>query len=400
LRDKEYQMYCIGIDVAKYKHCLAVISEGGEKIIVNHMFANSTDGFKKMLELLASKGITCVNARIGLESTGHYGQALVSHLSDEGFAVCMINPLMTHNFRKAQSVRKVKTDAVDALAIAQWLLAENPPATRFASDTLRELKSIARFRTSYSQIIGDCKRKVICLLDQVFPEYHTFFSDVFGKASMAVLARYQSASALSIAHIDALASLLSKSSHGRLGMAHAQSLKSAAKASFGVAPATDAMAFELRQLLDRIAFTRKQMSALDAKMASLMDDIASPITTIPGIGNVCGPIILGEIGDISRFASASKLVAFAGLDPSVYESGEFSGSKSHLSKRGSPYLRWALWLAADRARMFDPRFEAVYVKKRAEGKCHKVALCNVIRKLCNVIFAVLRDNEPYVCKAV
>lgn len=155
---------------------------------------------------------------------------------------------------------------------------------------------------------------------------------------------------------------------------------------------------QLRQLLVQIEFTRGQMAELDAELARMVD--GSPITTIPGIGAVCAAGTLGEMGDVSRFESASRLVAFAGCDPSVFESGEYEGPKAHLSKRGSPYLRWYLWLAADRARMFDPVLRGYYLKKRSEGKCHKVAVSAVVRKLCAIVFAVLRDGGPYVCPVV
>jgi transposase len=294
-------------------------------------------------------------------------------------------------------MRKVKNDAVDALALAQWLSSRNPSAAKLSSKEASELKSIARFRTFQVQIISDCKRKVIALLDQLFPEYEQFFSDIFGVSSRAVLMRYPSAEALSRAHIDALTRLLERSSRGRIGKDTAEALKAAAKASFAYSAAGRSQSLELCQLLAQIEFTREQLDALDARIEELLVKANTPLKTIPGIGTVCAAAILGEIGDITRFGRPASLVAYAGLDPSIYESGEFTGTKNHLSKRGSTYLRRALWLASDRARMFDPCFCAYYEKKRSEGKCHKVAISAVARKLCNTIFAVLMSNTPYVC---
>jgi transposase len=390
-------MFFIGIDVAKRRHRMAAITERGVKVIENYAFLNTTKGFEQMLESLASLGITHKNSRIALEATGHYSRSLCTHLRDHGFEISIGNPLQTHNFVKAQSIRKVKNDAVDALALAQWLLSTNPTCAKLSTPKVSELKSIARFRTFQSQIIGDCKRKVLAVLDQIFPEYADFFSDVFGSASVAVLLRYPSAKALSHAHIDSLSNLLEKSSRGRLGRELALALKCAAKSSFATNEALDSQSFEISQLLAQITFTKKQLALLDKKMESLLKKAQTPIKTIPGIGTVCAATILGEIGDITRFLKPSALVAFAGLDPSVYESGEFVGTKNHLSKRGSTYLRWALWIAADRAKTFDPAFNAYYLKKRLEGKCHKVAITAVARKLCNTIFAVLTRNTPYVC---
>jgi transposase len=393
------EVFFIGIDVAKRKHSLAAISESGKKVIEGFEFANSAEGYAQMLSRLKSAGITAEDSLVALEATGHYSRSITSHLAGSGFKVCLGNPLQTHSFAKAQSIRKVKNDAVDALALAQWLLVGKPDSAKLPSSETEELKSIARFRTFQSQIISDCKRKAIAVLDQIFPEYERFFSDIFGATSLAVLDRYPGAAALSRAHIDALSRLIETSSRGRLGKGLAESLRSAAKSSFAVDSAIGAQTLELKQLVAQIEFGGKQLEGIDRKMNELLLKAATPITSIPGIGTVCGATILGEIGDISRFKKPSSLVAYAGLDPSVYESGEFRGTNNHLSKRGSTYLRWALWIAADRARMFDPAFKDYYLKKRLEGKCHKVAISAVARKLCNTIFAVLSNNRNYVCPA-
>jgi transposase len=392
-------MFFIGIDVAKRKHSLAAISQTGEKVVEGFEFANSAEGFGLMVSKLRSVGATPENSIVALEATGHYSNSISAHLVEAGFEVALGNPLQTHNFAKAQSIRKVKNDAVDALALAQWLMVSRPDSAKLSPSETAELKSIARFRTFQSQIISDCKRKAIAVLDQTFPEYERFFSDIFGATSLAVLDRYPSARALSRAHTGTLARLIEQSSRGRLGEDLAEALKDAAKTSFAVNSAIRAQSLELKQLISQIEFGKGQLAEIDREIKSLLDKAASPITSIPGIGPVCGATILGEIGDIARFKKPSSLVAYAGLDPSVYESGEFKGTNNHLSKRGSTYLRWALWIAADRAKTFDPAFGAYYAKKRAEGKCHKVAVSAVARKLCNTIFAVLTNSRNYVCTA-
>lgn len=387
-------MYSIGIDIAKHKHAAAVLGEGGELIIENYEFANTAEGFSLFLKTLSSQGVGFEGTKVCLEATGHYGKALISHLRDKSFEVFEINPLLTSNWRKSMSVRKVKNDRVDALALAQWLFLGNP-AKKTMLQEHEELKTLARSRTFLSHIIGDAKRRAHAILDVVFPEYAAFFSDTFGLASTAVLKRWQSAEAISKARIDVLASCLSKASRNKLGRLKAEELKALAQSSFGRGQESGAHAFHLIQLLDQIEFTKAQMTELDIELARLVAKANTHITTIPGIGPVCAAVILGEIGDFARFDSPSKLVAFAGYDPSVYESGEFSGSNNRISKRGSTYLRWTLWLAADRARRFDPVLKGYYEKKRDEGKCHKVAICAITRKLCNIIFAILRDNKPY-----
>lgn len=393
-------MFNIGIDIAKRKHCMAIIGEGGEVIKQGFFFANTTEGFRCLLEALSEANITYANSRICMESSGHYGRALRSHLEDHGFEIREVNPILTRNWRKTMSVRKVKNDSVDALAIAQWSSAISNPGHKPCSKETEEIKSLARSRTFQSRIIGDCKRKAHAILDEVFPEYPKFFSDPFGKTSMAVMKRWPSAEKITEARIDVLAKCIKDASRGKLGRTKAERLKELAKSSFASHSKTSAQAFHLKQLLSHIEFLEVQLAELDYELGLLFAKTKSPITTIPGIGSVCGPTILGEIGDISRFSNPSQLVAFAGYDPSVFESGDFKGTKNHISKRGSTYLRWALWVAADRARMFDATFKAFYQKKRDEGKCHKIAVCAVARKLCNVIFAVLRDNTPYVVKTI
>lgn len=387
-------MYSIGIDIAKYAHSVAVLGKGGEILVNEFEFANTAEGYKALLNRLSSKDIGPDSSEVCLEATGHYGRALISHLRESGFTVFEVNPILTHNWRKAMSVRKVKNDRVDALALAQWLYLGNP-AKKTMLQEHDELKTLARSRTFLSHIIGDAKRRAIAILDQVFPEYARCFSDTFGLTSLAVLKRWPSAYAISLARIDALSKCMSKASGGKLGRYKAEKLKALAKSSFGLGQESEGKAFHLLQLLAQIEFTKSQMAALDLELARLVAHAGTFITTIPGIGAVCAAVILGEIGDITRFDSPSKLVAFSGYDPSVFESGEFTGTRNRISKRGSAYLRWTLWLAADRARRFDPVLKEYYEKKRAEGKCHKVAICAITRKLCNIIFAVLRDNKPY-----
>ena len=388
--------YCIGIDIAKFKHSAAVIAPGGERLLTGFEFDNGKEGFASLLAKLAEVGAACGDSGVCLEATGHYGRNLIAFLEAHGYEVFEVNPLLTSNWRKAMSVRKVKNDAVDAEALALWLLAGNPTRRRRSKSEMDDLRSLARSRTSLSHIVSDCKNRAHAILDVTFPEFHGFFSDDFGRAACAVLKKWGSAAGVAKARVDSIENAMTGAAGKRFGRADAERLKALAKSSVGQPSAP--LEFQLRQLLAQIEFTKGQEAELDAELERLI--AGSHITTIPGIGTVCGAGILGEIGDVSRFASAAQIVAFAGCDPSVFESGEFEGSRAHLSKRGSPYLRWYLWIAADRARVSDPVLRDYYLKKRSEGKCHKVAVSAVVRKLCAIIFAVLRDGKPYVCPAV
>ena len=244
--------------------------------------------------------------------------------------------------------------------------------------------------------IADLKRKVICVLDQVFPEYESIFSKVFGSTSKEVLLTYITPAELEGVSVEQLTELLAGLNRQKCGAAQAQRLSQATAHSFGVTFCRDTFSFQLRTLLDQMNFIEQQVADTEKQIRVLMDSLASPITSITGIGPVLGAVILGEIGDIARFDSASKLVAYAGIDASVSQSGQFESTSNRMSKRGSPYLRRALYQAAMVAAFHDPELIAFYQKKRAERKHHSVCIGAVARKLCYIIFAILKENRPYV----
>jgi transposase len=233
------------------------------------------------------------------------------------------------------------------------------------------------------------------LLDQVFPEYAKLFSDTFGKSSLEILKEYSTPEEFLNVDTDYLAQTLAIASKGRLGLSKAEQIQDAAANSFGIKLALDTFSFQIKQLIEQIKFIEEHIVQLEEQISILLKKLDTPIETIPGIGPVLGAIILSEIGDITRFKDASKLVAFAGIDPTVKQSGEFMGTKNKMSKRGSPYLRRAIWLAANVASFNDPVLSAYYNKKRQEGKHHFTAIGAVSRKLLYIIHAVLRSNKPY-----
>lgn len=233
------------------------------------------------------------------------------------------------------------------------------------------------------------------MLDQVFPEYAKLFSDTFGVTSREVLLNYSTPEELSKINTKKLANLLDKTSKGRFGKDKALQIKDVAAHSFGITIATDAFAFQLRQLLEQISFIEDQVEQLDLEIAAYMRQSDSFITTIPGIGPVLGAVILSEVGDIARFDDGKKLVAYAGIDASVSQSGNFEGIQMHMSKRGSPYLRRALYTAANVAAFHDPELSAYYQRLRLRGKHHGVAVGAIARKLCYIVYGVLAENRPY-----
>ena len=387
-------MFYVGIDIAKNTHEAAILSDCGELVGSTLKVANTTTGAQKLLNHLAKAGVATDNAIIGMEATGHYWLAIYSFLVGQSYTVKVINPIVTDAYRN-MSVRKAKTDQIDAVVIAKVLRLGEYKEAPTANEQTLGLRQLCRFRAYEVDLCSDLKRKSIALLDQIFPEYAKLFSDTFGVASREVLLNYSTPEELSQINTRKLTNLLDKASHGRFGKDKALQIKDVAAHSLGITIATDAFAFQLKQLLEQISFIEDQVEQLDLEIAAYMKQTDCFITTIPGIGPVLGAVILSEVGDISRFEDGKKLVAYAGIDASVSQSGSFEGNQMHMSKRGSPYLRRALYTAAGVAAFHDPELSAYYQRLRQRGKHHGVAIGAIARKLCFIIFSVLTENRPY-----
>jgi len=387
-------MYFCGIDVAKHKHAVLVVDDGGQVVRPAISIDNSRTGFA---QLSASLVALCDPVVVGWEATGHYWLALYDHLTQQGYAVTVINPLQVAAYRRS-GIRKTKTDTTDAFWIADFLRIANLRPTDRELPIILQLRELSRFRFWLTDQIGDCKRKVLCILDRVFPEYETLFSSVFLKSSRALLKEAVSAQEIADFDLAELADLLRDVSRGRFGQSKAQAIRDAARQSVGVGFLLDAARVQMHCLLQQIDLLQDQVARLDDALAELMQQIPQYITSIPGIGPVTGAAILGEIGDVHRFESVEQLVAYAGIDPSVYQTGQFQASEAHMSKRGSPYLRHALWLAANVAVRHDPDLQAYYEAKRKEGKHHGTVIGAVCRKLLARIYVILKEQRPYVTR--
>lgn len=387
-------MFYVGIDIAKYKHEATIIDSDGKALFDSISFSNTKDGCDKLLALFEKAGVVSDSLIIGMEATGHYWLSVYAFLAELGYDVKVINPIQSEAFRKMY-IRQTKNDSKDSFIIAQIMRFGQYSSTALSEENIVALRQLSRYRLSLVDSCSDCKRRVIALLDQVFPEYDRFFSDTFGVTSKEILLKYPTPEDMLTLSTRKLTSLLIKSSRGRFGEEKAKQLKSTAANSFGVSFAKDAFSFQIKQLMEQVVFLETQIKALEKEISALLHQANTAITTIPGIGDVLGAIILSEIGDINRFDAPSKLVAFAGLDVKVSQSGEFIGTKNKISKRGSPYLRRAIWLAATRAAFCDPILSEYYQSLRSRGKHHLTAIGAVARKLCNIIFIILKENRPY-----
>jgi transposase len=387
--------YFCGIDIGKRKHMALFLDSAGRVVRSALPVLDTRGGFAQFIQELQNlKG----NVAIAVEATGHYWLALYECLSSQGFDVVVLNPLQVHAYQRS-GVRPCKNDRGDAFWIADYLRIAQPQPTSTSLPTLLQLRELARFRYGLTAQIGDCKRKIICVLDRVFPEYETLFSNIFLVTSQRLLQEAVAPEEFAEFDLSELSRLLQSFSRGRFqasqALAKAQALQEAAHQTVGVSFLRDAVHVETRCLLEQLQLLEAQREQVDEALEALMQKLPQWLTTIPGTGLATGATTLAEIGDIQRFSSAETLVAYAGIDASVYQSGEFEAKRMHMSKRGSPYLRYALWQAAHGAIQHDPDLQAYYKRKRAQGKHHGTALGAVCRKLVDRIYVVLKEQRPY-----
>jgi len=390
-------MFYLGIDIGKRTHVASVMDDAGKVLLKGFSFPNSFEGGQSLLTRLRTISDNPSHFLTGMEATGHYWLALFSFLDEADYFIHVINPIQTDGWRKGTEIRKRKTDIIDSVLIADLIRYGSFEDTTLANEDMFSLRQLTRYRSYLVGTAGDFKRKIIAVLDQVFPEYDTIFSKVgvFGKASKAALLEYSTPDAFNEITAETLAETLRLASRNRVGLIKAEALKKVASNSFGIRFAQDAFTFQLRSMIEQLNFLETQIKQTEEEINQLMTSINSVIETIPGIGPVTGATILGEIGDIHKFSNPKKLVAYAGIDASVSQSGQFNATHNVMSKRGSPFLRKALFQAALVASRSDPVLKAFYEKKCSEGKHHLASIGAVSRKLCYIIHAILTKNEPY-----
>ena len=385
-------MIYVGIDIAKLNHFAAAISSDGEILIEPFKFTNDYDGFYLLLSKLAPLDQNSII--IGLESAAHYGDNLVRFLISKDFKVCVLNPIQTSSMRK-NNVRKTKTDKVDTFVIAKTLMMQD--SLRFMTlDDLDyiELKELGRFRQKLVKQRTRLKIQLTSYVDQIFPELQYFFKSGLHQNSVyALLKEAPTPTAIASMHMTHLAHLLEVASHGHFGKEKVRELRVLAQKSVGVNDSS--LSIQITHTIEQIELLDSQLFHIELEMANLVTCLHSVIMTIPGIGFINGGMILGEIGDIHRFSEPKKLLAFAGLDPSVHQSGNFQAQRTRMSKRGSRVLRYALINAAHNVVKNNATFKAYYDAKRAEGRTHYNALGHCAGKLVRVIWKMLTDEVEF-----
>ena len=386
-------MYIVGIDIGKNHHEASIVSPEGKQIGRSLRFATTHKGADSLMSFIF-KNIGNSPCVFGMEATGHYWYPIYSFLKAKGYTIYVINPIQSDSLRKMY-IRQTKNDSIDSFLIAEVIRFGQFGTTSMADENILAMRQLCRYRDSVISSRTEIKLRIGTIMEQIFPEYEKQFSSLWVSTSIGILEKYLTPENIENAPIDELFEIIKDKSHNKLTMKKAISIREAAADTFGIKIAQDAFSFQLKQLIDRMNFLDKQIEALDCQILEYYEKFDCYLHTIPGIGMIAAATILAEIGDINRFKSSSALVAFAGIDPTVRQSGEFSSTHNHMSKRGSPYLRHAIFLAATTCSFHNSPLNAYYKKKREQGKHHLTATGAVARKLTTVIYAVLRDGKPY-----
>ena len=384
----------IGIDVGKFHHQATILNPDGTPTGGTIRFDNTAVGFKHLVvHVNKLVGKPSPMTLVALEATGHYWLPLYLFLLDTGFDVQVFNPYQSDALRRMYMGR-AKTDTIDAELVARLARFGTQKGTPLPGEEVLILRNLSRFRMELVFQSSDVKRRVIAVLDTLFPEFEKLFSDTFGKTALTILSSHPTPDELVSLDEQKLIRLIETASRGRLGAHAARKLKKAAEQSVGARFATKALVFELKLLLQQISFMKEQLQELTDEIAKILDSVEQHITTIPGVGSTLAAAIIGELGNLKRFPNVSSVIAYAGLDPKVSESGATS-KKRAISKRGSKYLRTAIWQAAVASLVHNPELRAYYDKKCSEGKAKQVAIGAVANKLTRIIYGILRSGTKY-----
>ena len=388
-------MIYVGIDVAKDKHDCFITNSDGEVLFKAFTIANNLTGFTELYQKIESVMEDVSKVKVGLEATGHYSYNLLGYLIDKGLPTYAINPLHTNLYRKSLSLRQTKTDKVDARTIASMLMSDvNLKSYSDTSYHNEELKSLTRYRFDKVKERAKLKSSVSRLVCILFPELEKLVPTLHMASVYALLSEFPGAKQVANVHLTRLTNLLTKASKGRYGKETAITFRDAARTSIG--SNMPAKSLELKHTIKLIRELTSEIDEIENEIKIIMDEIHSPILSIPGINYRMGAMIIAEIGDFNRFDSPDKILAYAGFSPSTYQSGQLDGAYSHMEKRGSRYLRYALYNAAKYVCHWDSTFAEYLAKKRADGKHYNVAISHAIKKLVRVIYHLEKTNQQYI----
>lgn len=385
-------MIYVGIDIAKTNHYASIVNSSTGEVLENpFLVTNNKHGFDLLYSKI--KDFNKEKVLIGLESTAHYGNNLIFYFHEKQFKLGIINPIQTASLRKTR-IRKVKNDKVDSMLICEALSLGYYNLLSDYDIKLLEIKSLCRFHKDLKDKAAEAKIQLKTYVDQLFPELNSFFKNNLDiKTAHELLKLYQSPDDISKVNLTELSNLLIKSSRGKYDKSRAIELKTLASNSVGIN--NYALSIQIKMTIELIELLESQIKDIEKQVSDFIKKSDNVITSIPGIGDMTAAIIISEIGDINRFDNPGQVLAFAGLDPSVKQSGTFNASSTRMSKRGSSLLRYALILAANNVQLNTKTFNTYYNTKRLQGKLHYNALGHCAGKLVRNIFYMLKRNVKF-----
>lgn len=384
-------MIYVGIDIAKNTHWASAMNSDGEILLEPFSFQNNNEGFQKFISKLSS--FDKQKMLIGLESTAHYGENIISYLFNLDYKIGIINPIQTSNLRKS-NIRKTKNDKVDSFIIIKSLTLNNYTLVTTRDINNIKLKGLSRSRHNLIVMRSRSKIQLASFIDQLFPELNKFFKgNLHLNVSYQLLKEYSSPKDISSLHLTKLSNILHDNSHGRYNKEDAIRLRELAKNSVGIDNPT--LSLQIKQAILQIELYTEQIEEVEKLSKQILDEMKSKLLTIPGMSYNQATVIHGFIGDISRFNKSCQLLAYSGLDPSIYQSGNFEARSTRMSKRGNSLLRYNLVYAAHNLVLHNNTFKEYYDLKRSQGKSHYCALGHCAHKLVRIIFKMLKSNVDF-----
>jgi transposase len=387
-----YTRFC-GIDVAKAKHVFCVIDLHGQSLIKPKSFTNDAEGFEQLLTGLKKiggpKGLL-----IGLEATGHYWYSLHDHLTRHGYTVVVLNPVQTAQQAKL-AIRKCKTDRYDAHVIAILLKSGVYKPALVPGERAMTCRQLTRLRYELVRKITRTKQLLWSKIHPVWPEFETFFANPFCATGRKLLELTPTPQDLIALGEPELIEVIRKTSRGKYDRTCAQTIYRTAAVSVGMKRGLEGFQLSIRILLQELDALRGVLKSLDTQILEQVPHLSDYLLTLPGINSILAVSLFGEIDPIETFKTPEHLVAFAGLDPTVYQTGQYNAPNHPISKRGSPHLRKTLWTMAYHACYQEGDLRTFWLKKRGQGVHHLAAVTAVARKLCHVVWRIMTDKRPF-----
>jgi len=386
----------VGIDIGKRKHAATALSPQGEVIARLASFPNSRQGVDQLEKDVLRKAGGPNKVLVGMEATGHYWMCVYHELTRRGYSCVVLNPLQT-NARSKANIRKTRTDKIDSGTIARVILSGEAKATRVPDPRTAELRLLVRHQRRLLQAAGDMERYAHTLVDRIFPEYAGIFCKPFLSAARELIRQIGFAPDRLVENADRVREILAKVGRGRIASETIDQLLQKAKESIGTRQAEEVAESQLRSILDYLDTLRRQIADIDKQLDERIEQFDSPLSSL-GLTSRLTAVVHAESDPIGDFTNPQQYVAYTGLDPSLHDSGDSIRGRGKISKRGSPLLRNALYLAAFVVSRRHDYFRRIYHKHRKRGKTHRNALVIVARRLARVIWRLLTDGRQFTAR--